>query len=218
MALLSNEKYSLFYQRISLVYQRPEIKASLEIILSVFTVTLLIFAAIRPTLTNVASLQKKVEDLEVVNKKADNKIAQVFAAQTDLDKFQDKLRLYDEAVPDGFKYFDMAGRLELIAQKKGLAIQTITLPGIHLFGTGKGAGDWSQKIPTKSPGNIIQAEVSFVVKGSPAEVKAFLSDIENLDRLTLLSSIALATEPGIAKGTATLKATGRIYFYFYSES
>ena len=112
MALINNEKYSLFYQRISLIYQRPEVKASLEVILSVFTVTLLIFAAIRPTLANVASLQKKVEDLDSVNKKADNKIAQVFAAQADINKFQDKLHLFDEAIPNEFSYYDMAGRIE----------------------------------------------------------------------------------------------------------
>ena len=43
MALINNEKYALYYQRIGLIYQRPEVKASLEIILSVFMVTVLIF-------------------------------------------------------------------------------------------------------------------------------------------------------------------------------
>ena len=110
MPLINNEKYSLLYQRINLIYQKPEIKASLEVILSVFTVTVLIFAAIRPTLTNIASLQKKIEDLNTFNIKADNKIAQVFNAQTQLNTYRDKLRLFDEAVPDNFSYYDMAGR------------------------------------------------------------------------------------------------------------
>ncbi|KKT50619.1 MAG: hypothetical protein UW42_C0016G0004 [Candidatus Collierbacteria bacterium GW2011_GWB1_44_197] len=200
------------------MYQRPEIKASLEVILSVFTVAILIFAAVRPTLANVASLQKKIEDLNSVNKKSDNKIAQVFAAQTDIDKFRDKLRLYDDAVPHGFSYHDMAGRIELIAKRRGLAVQTITLPGVKLFGEGKGAGDWVQKITVKNQNKIVQAEVSFVVNGNPNEVKGFLTEIENLDRLIFLNSVALSAEPGETKGISIIKATGQVYFYFYAES
>jgi len=66
-SILNNEKYSLYFQKVSLMYKRPEIRASLEVILSVFTITILIFAAIRPTLTNIVSLQKKIEDQEVIN-------------------------------------------------------------------------------------------------------------------------------------------------------
>ncbi|KKT40025.1 hypothetical protein A3K29_01405 [Candidatus Collierbacteria bacterium RIFOXYB2_FULL_46_14] len=218
MALINNEKYSLFYQRISLIYQRPEVKASLEVILSVFTVTLLIFAAIRPTLANVASLQKKVEDLDSVNKKADNKIAQVFAAQADINKFQDKLHLFDEAIPNEFSYYDMAGRIELIARRFGLTVQTVSVPGVRVFGNGKGFGDWSLKILTKNPSNIIQTGVSFTVTGDPTNIDGFLNEMENLDRLAILDSITLSSEPTTTKGIKTIKANGLVYFYFYSES
>ncbi|PIZ24285.1 hypothetical protein COY48_03800 [Candidatus Collierbacteria bacterium CG_4_10_14_0_8_um_filter_43_86] len=218
MALIDNEKYSLFYQRVRLVYQKPEIKASLEVILSVFTVTLLIFAAIRPTLANVASLQKKVEDLSSVNKRADNKIAQVFSAQADIDKFQNKLHLFDNAIPNEFSYRDMAGRIELIARRRGLAVQTVNMPGVRIFGTTKGVGDTFQKILSKNQNNIIQTGVSFTVTGDPANVDGFLKEMENLDRLAVLDSITLSSEATMDKEIKTIKANCLIYFYFYSES
>ncbi len=217
MALLNNEKYSLFYQRLSLIYQRPEVKASLEVVLSVFTVTLLIFAAIRPTLTNIASLQKKIEDLDSANKKADNKITQIFNAQTQLNNFQDKLHLFDGAVPDEFSYGDMAGRIEVMAKTHGLTVQTVTMPGVRLFGEGKGIGEWSLKLVKTDALNIVQASVQFVVSGDPRNVRVFIEEMENLDRLTLLNSIIMIAETGPAK-SETLKATGQIYFYFYQES
>ncbi len=217
MALLNNEKYSLFYQRLSLIYQRPEVKASLEVVLSVFTVTLLIFAAIRPTLTNIASLQKKIEDLDSANKKADNKIAQIFNAQTQLNDFQDKLHLFDEAVPDEFSYGDMAGRIEVMALKHGLTVQTMALPGVKLFGEGKGIGEWSLKLVKPDASKIAQSSVQFVVSGAPTNVRAFIEEMENLDRLTLLNSIIMVAETNVNK-TETLKATGQLYFYFYQES
>lgn len=218
MALLDNEKYSLYYQRISLIYQKPEVKASLEIILSVFTVTVLIFAAIRPTLTNVAALQKKIEDLNTLNKKADNKIAQVFSAQNQLNTFQDKLRLFDEAVPDNFSYQGMAGRIELLARQKNLSVETVTMPGVKLFGTGKATGEWSSKLLTKNATNIMKASMSFTVTGDPKNIIDFLTEIENLDRVTLLENVIMSAEKESDNKASALKTTGQISFYFYQEN
>lgn len=218
MALINNEKYSLYYQRISLIYQRPEVKASLEIILSVFMVTVLIFAAIRPTVTNIAALQKRIEDLNSFNKKADLKIAQVFDSQNQLSVFRDRLRLFDEAVPDNFSYQGMAGRIEILARKSGLTVQTISMPGIRLFGIGKGDGGWASKIMTKSASNIVKSNVSFAVSGDPKKVREFLGNLENLDRVGLLENIVMTTETGQAGKVSSIKTTGQVSFYFYSEN
>ena len=218
MALLSNEKYSLYYQKIGLIYQRPEIKASLEIILSVFVVTGLILAAIRPTLTNIAALQKRIDDLESVDKKADNKIAQVFNSQNQLNTFQDKLRLFDEAVPDRFSYYSMAGRIESLARKRGLTVQTVSMPGIRLFGKGKGVGEWSTKTLTKNTSKIIKSSISFTVSGDPEKVRVFLEEVENMDRLAQLESVVMSTEIGQANRTLSLRVTAEISFYFYIEN
>ncbi len=218
MALINNEKYSLYYQRIGLIYQRPEVKASLEVILSVFMVMILILAAIRPTLTNIAVLQKKIEDLESVNKKADNKIAQIYNAQKQLDIFQNQLRLFDGAVPDKFSYQSMAGRIELLARRNNLSVQSIALPGIRLFGTGKGMGEWSAKLLTKDATNIVKSSVSFVVSGSPTNIRSFLTEIENLDRVAFLERVAISSEVGRAEKASSLRVTGQISFYFYLEN
>lgn len=217
MALINNEQYSLFYQRLSLIYQKPEVKASLEVILSVFTVTFLIFAAIRPTLTNIASLQKKIDDLDSANKKADNKIAQIFNAQTQLTNFQSKLFLLDSAVPDGFSYKDMAGRIEVLAKARGLEVQTVSLPGVRLFGEGEGTGEWSAKLVKKDQTNIAAATVQFTVSGDPDNVSVFLRDVENLDRVTLLTQVTMSTEVGIDR-RPRLKAVGELIFYFFQET
>lgn len=219
MALLNNEKYSLFYQRLGVIYQRPEVKASLEVILSVFTVTLLIFAAIRPTLTNVAALQKKIEDLEVVNKKADKKIAQVFAAQNDLEKYGSKLALFDLAVPSTFSYSDMVGRIVFLAKRSGLTVLSVDMPGNKIFGAGKPVGELSQRLVGKSANKIVQAKISFVVSGGPENSKKFLVEMENLDRLSMLDNVVMTTNSNpLNKGAMTIKVSGQIYFYFYQDT
>lgn len=213
--IISNEKYSLYYQRIGLIYQRPEVKASLEVILSVFTVTLLIFAAIRPTLTNIATLQKKIDDQEVLNKKADNKITQLFNAQTQLSNYQNQLPLFDSAVPDNYSYYDVVARLEYVAKTNGVKVESVNIPGVKLYGMGKPGGDWGTKLLAKDSASLLTAPVQFTISGNPQNVVKTVADLENLDRVTQLKSISFSKEPGATSGTEVLKAQGQIVFYFY---
>ena len=215
--LLTNENYSLYFQRVGLLYKRPEIRASLEVILSVFTVAILVFAAIRPTLTNIVSLQKKITDQEMTNKKADNKITQLLNAQNQLNIFRSSLGLFDAAVPDIFSYTDSAKRLEYLAKKNNLTIDTLSFPGITLLSGGKVGGEWATKIVKPTANNTLLDQVSFSVNGKPQDVIIFLGEIENMDRLVELSSVDLSKQVGFGKMTDTLKATGQMTFYFYSE-
>ncbi len=217
MALVSNEKYALYFQKVGLLYKRPEIKASLEVILSIFTITILIFAAIRPTLTNIVSLQKKIEDQEAINKKADRKIAQLVAAQNQLKEFGSSLVLFDNAVPDSFSYSDSAKRLEYLARTNNLAIDSVSFSGSVLLSGGKISGDWAAKIARPSVDNLIIDQISFTVSGKPANILNFLKQVENMDRLAVLNNVSLTKQLGANKTEDILRASGKIDFYFYSE-
>ena len=89
--ILNNEKYARYYHRFGAIYERPEIKASLEVVFSVFMISVLIFLAIRPTLTNLAALQKKIADKEATSIKADKKLAQLFSSTEQLETYSANL-------------------------------------------------------------------------------------------------------------------------------
>ncbi len=216
-SILSNGKYSLYFQKVNLMYRRPEIKASLELILSVFTVAILVFAAIRPTLANIVTLQKKIADQEIVNKKADNKISQLINAQNQLNTLGDGLRLFNEAVPDDFTYTDVAKRLEYVAKTNNLFIESLSFSGIALQNGTKTKGDWLDKIAKPNANNILPNQMSFAINGKPQNVFAFLKEVENMDRLGALNNVSLSTLVGANKIEDSLKATGQITFYFYTE-
>lgn len=216
-SLLANERYSLYIKKVSLVYKRPEIKASIEIILSVFTILILIFVAIRPTLTNIASLQKKIEDLEVINKKADNKISQLLAAEKQLKSFRSSLSLFDRAVPDLFSYSDSAKRVEYLARKNNLKIESVAFGGLILAGNKKIKYDWAEKIIQPTAENTLLDTVSFSLYGKPTNVIMFLREIENMDRLAILQNVSLNKQIGRSREEDTLRATGQVTFYFYSQ-
>lgn len=215
--ILSNEKYSLYFQKVGLLYKRPEIRASLEVILSVFTVAILVFAAIRPTVANIVSLQKKISDQEAVNKKADSKIAQLYNAQNQLNTFGSSLRLFDEAVPNVFSYTDTAKRLEYVARSNDVVIDTMSFNGITLKNGGKITGDWVNKVIKEDASKILSSRVSFSANGKPDNIFAFLAEVENMDRVGALNGVSLTKVVGASKVEDSLKATGQITFYFYSQ-
>lgn len=214
-SLLNNDKYSLYSQKIGLLYKRPEVKASLEVILSVFTITILIMVAIRPTLVNITSLQKKIADQETVNKKADNKITQLINADKQLKEFASSLYLYDDAVPDGYKFSDGAGRIEYLAKKNNLKIESLSFSGYNLTGGEATKLDWFSKMAKLDPSNVTIEEVSFTITGKPQGVVDFLKEIENMDRLAILNNVTLAKQTGQTKAEDVLKASGSVRFYFY---
>lgn len=215
-SLISNEKYALYYQKISLLYKRPEIRASLEVILSIFTVMILIFAAIRPTLVNIASLQKKITDQEAVNKKADTKMSQLLSAETQLTTYASSLNLYDAAVPDNYSYFDSAERLEYLARTHNLSFDSESFMGSTLLGKLDSKLDWAAKVAVPDANNIITDKVSFTVSGKPQDVINFLDDIENMERLAEIDTISLSKITGQTSTQSELRASGEVTFYFYS--
>ena len=215
----SDQGLNLYYQRVALLYQRPEIKASIEVILSVFTIALLIIFAIAPTITNIAKLQKKIEDQQKVLTQADNKMAKLISAQSQMTTYQDKLDLFDMAVPDSFGYFGMIKRIEILTAKNNVTLTKLSLPASIAYGNSdptKIKAVQMSKLLKADTNNLIQAEVLFGVDGSPSNVISFLSDMENMDRSVLINSIKLSKpQSTVIDKSKNLTADGSAIFYFY---
>ena len=217
---LFNQQTSLYLQKVNLLYQRPEIKASLEIILSVFTVTLLIFFAIRPTITNIFTLQKKITDQEVLLKKADNKISQLTNSQKQIADNISNIPLLQAAVPNTFDYFGYAKRMQVLAQKHNITLDFINFPGEIISGNNDTKLIPKEKIknymaPDKD--GLFTIKTMFSISGSQSGVLGFISDIENMDRLALLDSIDISKNQKGSDNAKTLNVSGQVIFYSLSN-
>ena len=222
MAYNFNQQYSIYYQKVRMMYQKPELKASLEIILSVFAVGLLILFAIRPTVTNISKLQKKIVDQGVVLKKIDLKISQVTKAQQQLTQFSDKLYLYNNAVPDGYNYADIAMRIEAVAVLSGVKLSDVQYPGILPSGLGKISGlDAAKltKMQTPDANGLLSMPVSIVIDGGQNEVFSFLNNIENMDRLAMIKDVTISKSGGNSKDSVrSLKVNLTAIFYSIAKN
>jgi hypothetical protein len=215
--LLNSERYTKYYKNLTLMYQRPEVRAPLEVILSVVMVAVLISLAIRPTLSNIVGLQKKIADQETVDVKADKKIAQLFNAQSQLSEYSDKLILYDRAVADKLSYFDIVSRMEILTKRNNLLIDQISAPGSQIYGSSKTTEEWMGKVAKKEADGSISLDVNISVYGLPKDIRNFLGEVENMDRLSMIRNVLLSKEKQSSKEGDKLKATLQIRFYFYDK-
>lgn len=184
-------------EKVRLAYERPEIKASVEIILSVFTVAGLLFLAIRPTLATIATLQKKIEDQKIVDQKLETKITQLVRAQTDLSTYRDRLQDYTDAVPELHGEGSLAKRIELLAQETGLTINNLSFGAVPMFGRLINLSDKSKGMETPetmAEGKIAIFDISFDLSGNPNQISDYLTRLENMDRVVILSGVNLQKE------------------------
>lgn len=212
-----------YYRKISLAYKKPEIRASTEIILSVFAVFFLAMTAIRPTLVTVAELQKKIEDQELVDKKITSKINSLVRAQTSLEEYADRLYLYEEGVPEGYSYSDLAKRIEIIANEEDLTIESLIFSKAEIAGKETikpGEVDKKDSLATWVDGKnkVIEFEVKFEVLGDQEGVYGFISRIENMDRVMRVVQVDITRADSKKVGLNKLRASGQVRGYYLVSS
>lgn len=213
-------------EKIRSVYGRPEIRASVEIILSVFTVVFLLTLAIRPTLATVATLQKKIADQTVVDAKLSTKIGQLAKASADLGTYADRVVDFSAAVTDTPDESGLAKRFTVIAAENNITTHSLAFDAIPLIGQQIKLADKEKggiMPPLEKDGKVASFSISFDVSGDPSKVIDFLSKLENMDRVVLISAVNLKKEEIKASGTLVgpvnnLRAIGRVTAYYVLTS
>ncbi len=200
------------YQNIKLVYQRPEIRAPIEIILSVFASLFLILTAIRPTLVTVAGLRKNIEDQVLVETKLDTKMKKLLLANQQLSEYQDKLPLFERAVPEDYTYANLAKKIEILAIEEGVKIESLTFSSVIVSADEEDKDSDIEWVDGES--KIKGFNINFSVVASETSLVNFLKEIENLDRVLKISSVEITKVRERESLGENLRASGEINGYY----
>lgn len=180
MAIKPQTTYQRYLLDIMALYQtRPDIKAYLELLLSIFTIILFAIFAIRPTLVTVGTLlteiNAKKETLAQLTEKANN----LATAQNLLQQQRPNIDLLNKAIPTSAEPESYVRQIEGIAQKDNVAItstKTGEIPLVTLQKETKPSSSFEITITAKS--------------ASYKEISDFASDIENLLRPASLQTVS----------------------------
>ncbi len=173
MATKPKTTYQKYLLDIAALYQtRPDIKAYLELLLSIFTITLFAIFAIRPTLVTVGTLLTEINakkgTLQELTEKANN----LAIAQNLLQEQRENIDLLNKAIPSSAEPESYVRQIEGIALKDNVVITSTKTGEIPLV---------TPQNQTQQPSNSFEISIS-AKSPSYKEISDFAKDVENLLR------------------------------------
>ena len=184
--LTGRSSYHQYYSRLKMVIERPTTKVSGLGILTVFTVVGFTIFAILPTFKTIASLKREIEDAKTVEAKLQQKIHSLTQAEDLYAQAAANVSVLNQALPAEPEFERLAWQLQWLAGQDGVTIIN---------------GSFSEFQTDFIP-------VSLGIRGSYLAIKAFVADLNRLDRLIAVEEITISSKNVRQSGeglTANLK-------------
>lgn len=192
------QRYKRYYTYLGPVLKSPVFRAYFTVVMSIFTVAILVAFAIRPTVATIVNLTRQIADKQVLNRRLEEKVNALSALQNDYQLIEKDLPLIFAALPA-----DPA-----VSQAVILLEKTATAAGINLNKVSVIKADYS-KSQIASGAAIASVSAEFVpvvltFSGSFDDSKNFFKQILNLPRLFSPAEVSVSKDDN--------RATINIYY------
>lgn len=185
----SYTRYREFFLNISSFYKkRVEIKAFLEIILSLSTITILILFALKPTILTIVNLFQQIKERQATLSGLTQKVNDLQEAERLLRQNQAFLPNINIAVSTLPKPNIFAEQVFGLSVKNSVEILGFSINQTTLIGTPSRKSSSDLK---PLPGNADEMPFSVSVKGAYSNLNGFINDIENLRITTQIDSLGI---------------------------
>ena len=178
---LEYTRYRHYFHRLWIFYQKPMVKISSALLMTLFTIIFFAAFAIRPTLVTVAELIKKIDDQKQVLDSMKKKSAALASAQQDYLYAQDTLALLNTALPQDEEIPAFIKMIEGTAAYHQLALTAFTLGDITYAGA-----------DTPQLRGAQTRDITLSVTADYEKLASFVADIVRLPRLLSITSISFS--------------------------
>lgn len=182
-----------FNTYIAKYYDTPKKKSYTFLGLSLGLVIIFVVFAIKPTFATIIELRQKLKQGQAANSALDEKITSLSKAQEIYTAIENELPLLSLAMPEHKKLVDFLNKVNLLASKSEIIVETLEYKG--------------SKTTTESKGLL---EFTASGKGDYEKIKGLVASLENLPRLVNINSVEVAQQEGEEKLGFTV--VGRVYY------
>jgi len=194
-SFLRTREYQKYLLNIVALYkQRPDLKAYLELILSLLTIILFVVLALKPTAITIIDLLNKIKSLEDTNNQLQTKINNLATAQGFYNLNQDKIQLLSVAVPNGSEVSTYVRQVEGAIAKENIKNVNMSVDEVKLA-------------QATESGNI---SVSMTTSGDYSNLIQFVKDLESLRRPSFISKLDIISIISGGSKTLNLTATAKV--------
>lgn len=201
-----NQIYKRYIAEIVNLYgTRSDVRAFTEVILSVVAIFVFGVFALRPTLTTIGGLTTDITQKRATLATMDQKITNIASAQSLYDSQKTNIDILASAVPTTPDVFSYLNQIELIANKDGVTITSITAERVPLLGEEPSVPIEEQDKPQTGT-DTVNFSVSFT--GTYPSLFQMLSDMELMRRPVASKNIFMSSETSTTGTAITLTVTG----------
>lgn len=201
-------RYKEFFLNISALYKkRADLRAFLEIILSISTIVLFLVFALRPTVITIIDLLQQIKEKQSTLSALTQKVKDLGTAGVTLSQNQDTIPDIDVAVPTLPDPDIFSEQIEGLAARDSVQILSISFDQMSIVGPATQKNGVGSK---PLPGNANEMPFSISSKGSYANLITFIKDFENLrisKKIDALSINSSTTDKGV---TVVAAISGRV--------
>ena len=170
--------------------QRPNLKAYLELFLSLITVVVFGVFAIRPTIITVGKLLKEIKAKEETVAIMNQKIESLKTAQDIYNNNKDKIEVAKASIPDDPSPHLLVRQIEAASLDTSTSLSTLSVLSVDLLGDTKTTKPQNSQLSLSSE-NVLS--ISITAKGAFENLFAFANELEGLRRPIRLNEINMGT-------------------------
>lgn len=200
-------RYHQYYSRIEPIINRPEIRTYTGLILFFLTTSFFIFFAIKPTANTITSLNKQIIDGKETDRKLQEKINALSAAQVEYNKISPDLPLINSVLPDNPAVVKFAKLIEAVAGSAGVDILSLQFSPVDIYNK-------EAPLPKETKHTAVLKEHSYTVvfSGSYKNLVSFQEYIRKIQRLSLSDKFTInKLSIGDTKPQLSLDMSGKIF-------
>lgn len=203
------QRYRGFYLNIQSLYkQRADLRAFLEIVLSMSTVIIFLVFALKPTALTIISLYGQIQEKQKTAAGLDQKLKDLEIASSIFTKNQGAISSVNISIADSPQPNVISQQSQALAVKNSINILGFSSGEVTLSGNSPVKKTASDLKPL--PDGAQEMPISISVKGDYSNLNFFLKDLENLRTITYLDTFNMNLSETEQGKTIVLIISGRV--------
>ncbi len=202
-------RYRELFLNVSALYKkRADLRAFLEIVLSIIAVIVFLVFALKPTALTIISLLQQIKEERVTLVSLTQKVSDLQKANTLLAQNQVYIDNINTAISSSPSPEVFVKQIEGLAAKDSVELVGFNLNELILLGKAKVTKPSEDIAPL--PENANEMGYSISIKGNYTNINSFLKDLENLRVISAIDSITVSSSTTDAGRVIVAIITGRV--------
>lgn len=195
-------RYKHYYLRLRKIQKQPATQASITVILTLLMISFFGLFAIKPTAITIAKLIKQLKDDRKTNEILTDKVTNLTKLQHNYQSIEDDLVYLNRSLPEKADFNRLAREINYLAFNHDLILSSATFEKFEI-------------IAAENNNQSHNLKFSLSVAGDFINIKKFISDLENLDRIVQVKSVGLTTQTNISNAQIQANFNSQAYWLVY---